>query len=62
MDEYEKADRKKKEKMEVALLLESGLSFPEIFKTTYAEQEAIIEGRNFLNEKRNNQKGGNQSF
>lgn len=55
MDEYREADQKEKSKMEMALLLESGLRFDEIFRTTYAEQEALIEGRNALEEERERQ-------
>lgn len=52
IDEYEEADRREKSKMEMALLLESGFRFDDIFKTTYAEQQALIEGRNALEEER----------
>jgi len=52
IDEYEEADRKEKAKMEMALLLESGFRFDDVFKTTFAEQEALIEGRNALEEER----------
>lgn len=55
IDEYEEADRKEKAKMEMALLLESGFRFDDVFKTTFAEQEALIEGRNALEEERESQ-------
>jgi len=38
--------------MEVALLLESGLSYWDIGKLTYAETQMIINGRKILEEER----------